>query len=126
MANAQTAAKTAKDITLDTSFDHPALTPEMRRMAAKLWEIVQAKAVEEDFPLRDAWLYAETDVEGVAWVHVVVRCNTSSDEAFAFEDGLEPDFSRWIKQLPEERRGFEDHPHLYLGWIPAARLNDGV
>ena len=120
MAKAQTVAKTAKDIMLDTSFEHPALTPEMRRMGAELWELVYAKAVEEEFPLRGARLYAETDMEGVAWVNVVVQCNTPSDEALAFEDRLEPDFSRWIEQLPKERRGFEDRPHLHVTWLAAA------
>ena len=77
-------ATTSQNITLDTSYEHPALTPEMRHMAAELWEIVKARVDAEDFPLRGAVLRAYTDVEEVSWVDLVVRCDAPYVETTAF------------------------------------------
>ena len=38
--------KTGADVQLDTSDEHPALTPVMRRVAGEYWEIVRARAAE--------------------------------------------------------------------------------
>ena len=44
--------KTGADVQLDTSDEHPALTPVMRRVAGEYWEIVKAKAAEQSAPHR--------------------------------------------------------------------------
>ena len=128
MAKAQgrTTAKTAKHVALDTSFEHPSLTPKMRRLAGELWTLVQAKAAAEEFPITSARLRAETDMENVTWVIIHAKCHASSDETFAFEERLNPDYERWADQLDDEHREFKDQPHLHLYWIPAARTNGGV
>ena len=119
-------ATTSQDITLDTSCEHPALTPEMRRMGAELWAIVKAHVDEEGFPLRGAVLRAYTDVEEVDWVNLVVRCDTPRDEAVAFRSRVEPDYERWIDQLPEERRELTFHPGLRIVGLAASQVNSGV
>ena len=87
---------------------------------------MHTKAVEEDFPIKAAWLWAYTDMEDITWVDLDVQSAASSDEAFAFEDRLRPDYGRWIGQLDEEHREFKDRPHLHVGWMPASRINGGV
>ena len=114
MAQAQTKTTPAKDLVLDTSYEHPALTPDMRRMAAELWEIVQTRADEEGYPLRGGLLWAETDMERVTWVHLAVRCDTPFDEMLAFEDRVWPDYLRWLDQQDEERREMTAHPLLHF------------
>ena len=128
MAKAQgrTIAKSAKDVVLDTSYEHPALTPKMRQLAGELWAFLQAKAVGEGFPITKAELWAYTDMEDFTWVTIDAQCAVSSDEAFAFGDRLEPDYRRWIDGLGEEHREYEHRPHISLHWIPASRLKDGV
>ena len=112
MAQAQTKTTPAKDLVLDTSYEHPALTPDMRRMAAELWEIVQTRADEEGYPLRGGRLYAETDMERVTWIHLTVRCDTPFDEMSAFRRRMWPDYLRWLDQQDEERRELTAHPLL--------------
>lgn len=128
MAKAQgrTIARATKDVALDTRSEHPALTPEMRRLAAELWALVQAKAVAEGFPITSARLRAETDMEDITWVIIHAKCHASSDETFAFEERLNTDYEHWAAQLDDEHREFKDQPHLHLYWIPAARINGGV
>ena len=118
--------KPSQDITLDTSWEHPALTPEMRSMAAELWAIVKAKVDEEDFPLRGALLWAYTDMEEVDWVDLDVRCDAPYAETTAFEKRVLPYYERWINQLPEERRTRTARPGLHFGWLAASRVNDHV
>ena len=128
MAKAQgkTIAKSTKDVMLDTSCEHPALTPTMRRLAGELWALVQAKAVAKGFPITKAELRADTDVEGITWVSVAAWCDAPSDRAFAFHHGLDPEYTQWIEQLDDEHRELKNHPMLDLYWIPAARINGGV
>ena len=128
MAKAQgrTIAKATKDVVLDTSFEHPALTPKMRRLAAELWALAQAKAIAEGFPITSAELRADTDMEGITWVSVAVHCDAPSDKTFAFYHGLNPEYTRWVEQLDDEHRELKNQPMLSLYWIPAARINGGV
>ena len=126
MAKVRTIAKATKDVVLDTGFEHPALTPKMRQLAAELWALVQTRAVQEDFPIKAAWLWAYTDMEDVTMVSIDVQSAASMDEAFAFRERLQPDYARWIDQLSEEHREYEGQPHLYVGWLPASRFKDGV
>ena len=126
MAKARTIAKATKDVVLDTSYEHDALTPKMRRLADELWALVQAKAVGEGFPITKAELWAYTDREDFTMVTIDAQCAVSSDEAFAFGDRFRPDYARWVDGLGEEHRELEDRPHLGLHWIPASRLKDGV
>ena len=127
MAKAQgrTTAKAAKNVVLDTSFEHPALTPKMRRLADELWALVQAKAAAEGFPITSARLSADTDMEDITWVRVEAWCDAPSDRTFAFHHGLNPEYRRWVEQL-DEHRELKDRPTLNLYWIPAARINGGV
>ena len=118
--------KPSQDITLDTSYEHPALTPEMRSMAAELWDIVKARVDAEGFPLRGAMLRAYTDVEEVDWVGLYVRCDMPYDETAAFEQRVLPDYVRWIDQLPEECREFTSHPRLHVVGLAASQVNGGV
>ena len=126
MAKARTIAKATKDVVLDTSYEHDALTPKMRRLADELWALVQAKAVGEGFPITKAELWAYTDREDFTTVTIDAQCAVSIDEVFAFGDRLEPDYVRWADGLGEEHREYEDKPHLSLHWIPASRFKDGV
>ena len=118
--------KPSQDITLDTSWEHPALTPEMRSMAAELWAIVKAKVDEEGFPLRGAMLRAYTDMEEVDWVDLYVRCDAPSDEARAFGKRVSPDYERWVDQLPEERRTIAARPGLQIVGLAASQVNGRV
>ena len=118
--------KPSQDIALDTSWEHPALTPEMRSMAAELWAIVKAKVDEEGFPLRGAALRAYTDMEEVDWVDLYVLCNTPLAEAMAFEDRVSPDYERWVDQLPEERRQLTFRPGLQIIGLAASQVNGRV
>ena len=119
-------ASTSQDITLDTSCEHPALTPEMRRMGAELWAIVKAHVDEEGFPLRGAVLRAYTDVEEVDWVDLYVMCNTPRAEAKAFRSRVEPDYERWFDRLPEECKELTSRPHLHITGLPGSRVNGSV
>ena len=119
-------ATTSQDIKLDTSWEHSALTPEMRQMAAELWDIVKARVDAEGFPLRGAVLRAYTDMEEVDWVNLDVWCNTSRAEATAFGERVWPDFLRWLDQQGEEYRGLTAHPGLYFAGLPASQVNGGV
>ena len=119
-------ATTSQDIKLDTSYEHPALTPEMRSMAAELWAIVKARVDAEGFPLRGAMLRAYTDVEEFDWVGLYVRCNTPHDEAAAFAKRMNPDYERWVDQLPEEHREITFHPGLHIIGLAASQVNSGV
>ena len=111
---------------LDTSLEHPALTPKMRQLADELWALLQAKAVGEGFPITRATLQAYTDMDDFTWVAISAQCPVSIDEAFAFGDRLEPDYARWANGLGEEHREYQDRPHVGLRWLPASRLKDGV
>ena len=111
---------------LDTSFEHPALTPRMRQLAGELWAIVQAKAVAKGFPITKAWLSADTDIEGITWVRVLARCDAPSAETLMFQHGLRPEYSQWVAQLDDESQELKNRPLLNLLWIPAARINEGV
>ena len=115
-------ATTSQDITLDTSREHPALTPEMRSMAAELWAIVKARVDEEGFPLRGVVLRAYTDMEEVDWVELDVRCDAPYEETIAFRSRVSPDYARWINQLPEEHRAITSRPGLNFGWLAASRV----
>ena len=128
MAKAQgrPVAKSAKDVVLDTSREHPALTPRMRRLADELWAFLQAKAVGEGFPITEATLRVYTDMDDFTWVAISTQCPVSPDEVLAFEDRLESDYERWIDGLGEEHREYQDRPHISLHWLPGSRLNDGV
>ena len=119
-------ATTSQNITLDTSYEHPALTPEMRHMAAELWEIVKARVDAEDFPLRGAVLRAYTDVEEVSWVDLVVRCDAPYVETTAFGERVWPDYLRWLDQQGEERRELTAHPGLHFAWLAASRVHGRV
>ena len=119
-------ATTSQDITLDMSCEHPALTPEMRQMAAELWDVVKARVDAEGFPLRGVVLRAYTDMEEVDWVDLYVRCNASFDEALAFDKRVSPYYARWISQLPEERRTITARPGLQIIGMPASRVNGRV
>ena len=118
--------KPSQEITLDTSCEHPALTPEMRSMGAELWEVVKARVDAEGFPLRGAVLRAYTDVEEFDWVDLYVLCNTPHDEAWAFEDRVSPDYVRWVDQLPEEHREITFHPGLHIIGLAASQVNGRV
>ena len=118
--------KPSQNITLNISREHPALTPEMRQMAAELWEMVKARVDEEGFPLRGATLWASTDMEGVSSVFLDVLCNTPRDEANALARRMNPDYARWIDQLPEERRDTLAYPLVYFGGLAPSRVNGGV
>ena len=119
-------ATTSQDIKLDTSWEHPALTPEMRSMAAELWAIVKAKVDEEGFPLRGAVLRAYTDMEEVDWVDLDVWCDAPYAEATAFQKRVSPYYARWINQLPEEHRSITARPGLQIIGLAASRVNDRV
>ena len=125
-AQARTIAEATKDVVLDTSFEHPALTPKMRQLAAELWALVHTRAVREGFPITSARLGAYTDMEDITLVDIHVKCGVSMDETFAFEERLEPDYARWIGRLDEEQCEYEDRPHLQFYWLPASRFKDGV
>ena len=119
-------ATTSQDITIDMSCEHPALTPEMRQMAAELWDVVKARVDAEGFPLRGVVLRAYTDMEEVDWVDLDVWCDAPYDEARAFEDRVEPYYERWVNQLPEERRTITARPGLQIVGLAASQVNDRV
>ena len=114
--------------TLDTSMEHPALTPLTRRLASELWEIVRAKAEAEGLPIEEAWLYGYTDVEGVDEAYIAVLCAAPFERTFAFEDEFNDDFDRWLDSLDAESReaamvlGLEINPDQTLFPISLAGL----
>ena len=106
MAKAQGSAtmEAPRAATLDTSMEHPALTPLTRRLAGELWEIVRAKAEEEDLPIEEAWLRGRTDSEGVDEAYIAVLCAAPFERTFAFEDDFNGDRRRWFASLDAESR----------------------
>ena len=104
MAKAQRSATmdAPRKATLDVSMEHPALTPLTRRLAGELWEIVRAKAEEEDLPIEKAWLRGYTDVEGVDEAYIAVLCAAPADRTFAFHRSLGDDRRRWRAGMDAE------------------------
>ena len=102
--------------TLDTSAEHPALTPLVRRLAGELWEIVRAKAEAEELPIEDAWLRGYTDVEGVDEAYVAVLCAAPAERTFAFGDGLNDDLDRWFAGMDAETRETAMSIGLEITW----------
>ena len=90
--------------TLDMSMEHPALTPLTRRLAGELWEIVRAKAEEEDLPIEEAWLRGRTDVEGVDEAYIAVLCAAPFERTLAFHRSLNGARRRWFDSLDAETR----------------------
>ena len=58
---------------LDDSSEHPALTPLMRRLAREQWEIVRAKAEEQELLIVEAWLSPRWDTEDGPVVFLAVH-----------------------------------------------------
>ena len=102
--------------TLDTSAEHPALTPLVRRLADELWEIVQTKAEAEELPIEAAWLRGRTDVEGVDEAYVVVLCAAPAERTFAFGYGLDDDLDRWFAGMDAETRETAMSLGLEINW----------
>ncbi len=94
--------KTGADVQLDTSDEHPALTPVMRRVAGGYWEIVRARAAEQALPIVRAWLWPYLDVEGTYVVFLVVHLDAFAERVSAFHHGLNPDRRHWYAQLDAE------------------------
>ena len=94
--------KTGADVQLDTSEEHPALTPVMRRVAGGYWEIVRARAAELGLPIVKAWLWPYLDVEGTYVVFLVVHLDAFAERVSAFHHGLNPDRRHWYAQLDAE------------------------
>ena len=106
MAKAQRSATmdAPRKATLDVSMEHPALTPLTRRLAGELWEIVRAKAEEEDLPIEEAWLRGRTDVEGVDEAYIAVLCAAPFERTLAFHRSLGGDRRRWFDSMDAESR----------------------
>ena len=102
--------------TLDTSAEHPALTPLVRRLAGELWEIVRDKAEAEELPIEEAWLRGRTDVEGVDEAYVVVLCAAPAERTFAFGDRIDDDLDRWFAGMDEESRETAMSLGLEINW----------
>ena len=118
MAKAQGSATmdAPRKATLDTSMEHPALTPLTRRLAGELWELVRAKAEAEGLPIEEAWLRAYTDIEGVDEAYVAVLCAAPAERTFAFEDEFNPDRRRWFDSLDAESREAAMDIRLDVNW----------
>ena len=101
---------------LDTSMEHPALTPLMRRLAGELWEVVRAKAEAEGLPIEEAWLYGYTDVEGVDEAYIAVLCAAPADLTFAFHRSLSGDRRRWFDSMDAETREAAMDLRLSINW----------
>ena len=118
MAKARGAATmdAPRKATLDTSAEHPALTPLVRRLAGEMWEIVRDKAEAEELPVEEAWLCGYTDVEGVDEAYVAVLCAAPAERTFAFEDGLDDDLDRWFAGMDAETRETAMSLGLDINW----------
>ena len=118
MAKAQGSAtmEAPRRIALDASMEHPALTPLVRRLAGELWEIVRAKAEEEELPIEKAWLRGRTDVEGVDEAYVAVLCAAPAERTFAFQRGFNDDLRRWRAGMDAESREAAISLGLHINW----------
>ena len=118
MAKAQGSAtmEVPRDAALDASMEHPALTPLVRRLAGELWEIVRAKAEEEELPIEKAWLRGRTDVEGVDEAYVAVLCAAPAERTFAFQRGFNDDLRRWRAGMDAESREAAISLGLHINW----------
>ena len=110
----------AREVELDTSLEHPAQTPLVRKLAGEYWAIVQSRAEEAGLPLRSARLTVDHDIEDVTWVTVKVRVGAPFDETMAFWDSLAPDVSQWVAQMDPESREAKRLVLLDLPWIGAS------
>ena len=102
--------------TLDTSAEHPALTPLVRRLAGELWEIVRDKAEAEGLPIEEAWLWGYTDVEGVDEAYIAVLCAAPAERTFAFHRGLNEDRKRWRAGMDAATREAAIDLGLHINW----------
>ena len=102
--------------TLDTSAEHPALTPLVRRLAGELWEIVRDKAEAEELPIEEARLRGHTDVEGVDEAYIAVLCAAPAERTFAFQRGLNEDRKRWRAGMDAETREAAINLMLSVKW----------
>ena len=101
---------------LDTSMEHPALTPLVRRLAGELWEIVRDKAEAEELPIEMARLCGYTDVEGVDEAYIAVLCAAPAERTFAFHRGLSGARKRWFDGLDAESREEGRAIGLEINW----------
>ena len=106
----------SREVALDASMEHPALTPLVRRLAGELWEIVRAKAEAEGLPIEKAWLFGYTDVEGVDEAYVAVLCAAPAERTFAFGDGLNDDLDQWVATLDASDRETAMSLGLEVNW----------
>ena len=107
----------ASEVELDTSLEHPALTPLMRRLADEYWAIVKSRAEEAGLPLRSARLAIDHDIEDVVWVLVKVRVGAGFEETRAFHRSIGPDVERWIARMDTESREAMRRLMLDLPWM---------
>ena len=105
-----------REVALDASMEHPALTPLVRRLAGELWEIVRAKAEAEGLPIEKAWLLGYTDVEGVDEACVAVLCAAPAERTFAFHRGLSEDRRRWRAGMDAESKEAAMSLGLEINW----------
>ena len=102
MAKGSATMDAPRKATLDTSMEHPALTPLTRRLAGELWELVRAKAEAEGLPIEEAWLQGYTDVEGVDEAYIAVLCAAPFERTLAFHRSLGDDRRRWRAGMDAE------------------------
>ena len=105
-----------REVALDASMEHPALTPLVRRLAGELWEIVRAKAEAEGLPIEKAWLRGRTDVEGVDEAYVAVLCAAPAERTFAFHRGLSDDRKSWRVGMDAESKEASMSLGLEINW----------
>ena len=106
----------SREVALDASMEHPALTPLVRRLAGELWETVRAKAEAEGLPIEKAWLFGYTDVEEVDEAYIAVLCAAPAERTFAFGDGLNDDLDQWFATLDASDRETAMSLGLEVNW----------
>ena len=119
------AVKPASEIEFDTSLEHPALTPLVRRLAGEYWTIVQRRAEEAGLLLRSARLVVDHDVEDATWVVLKVRAGASFEETMAFWRSLGPDVERWVAQMDPKSREAKRWLMLDMPWLAASSFAAG-